>query len=165
MPLIIKWPGVTKPGWVSRRAGHQHRPVSHLPRRRRSALRPNQHLDGLNLQPLLAGEASLGRKSLFWHFPHYNEHPSSVPSSVIRRGPWKLIETFDPEGVELYNLADDLGETNNLAAAQTRAGQRPARRTGRVAADVGAEMMRPNPDYDPDAQLPKKEKEESRHET
>jgi uncharacterized sulfatase len=38
---------------------------------------------------------------------------------VIRRGPWKLIETFDPEGVELYNLAEDLGETRNLAPEQT----------------------------------------------
>jgi arylsulfatase A len=58
------------------------------------------------------------REAIFWHFPHYNQHPSAVPSSVIRKGPWKLIETFDPEGIELYNLEDDLSETTNLAAEQ-----------------------------------------------
>ena len=81
-------------------------------------LRPSQHRDGMNLQPLLEGENSLDREAIFWHFPHYNQHPSAVPSSVIRKGPWKLIETFDPVGVELYNLEADLSETTNLAAEQ-----------------------------------------------
>jgi arylsulfatase A-like enzyme len=98
------------------------------------------------------------RKSLFWHFPHYNEHPSSVPSSVIRRGPWKLIETFDPEGVELYNLADDLGETNNLAAARPDLVNDLRRELDTWRKDVGAEPMRPNPDYDPNVQLPTKKR-------
>jgi arylsulfatase A-like enzyme len=162
VPLIIKWPGVTKPGWVSAE------PVTSTdlyPTCLTAAglpLRPNQHLDGLSLQPLLASGASLGRKSLFWHFPHYNEHPSSVPSSAVRRGPWKLIETFDPEGVELYNLADDLGETNNLAAAKPELvgdlrGELEAWRK-----EVRAEMMRPNPDYDPSVQLPAKKKKDKR---
>ena len=116
----------------------------------------------MNLQPVLAGEASLGRKSLFWHFPHYNEHPSSVPSSVIRRGPWKLIETFDPEGIELYNLADDLGETNNLAAAKPELVNDLRRELDAWRKDVGAEMMRPNPDYDPAAETPKKGKKKAK---
>ena len=108
VPLLIKWPGLRcRAGHL--RAGHQHRSLSHLPRGGGSALAPQQHLDGLNLQPL-SGRGVARPQSLFWHFPHYNEHPSSVPSSVIRRGPWKLIETFDPEGIELYNLADDLAK-------------------------------------------------------
>ena len=74
-----------------------------------------------------------------------------MPSSVVRRGPWKLIETFDPEGVELYNLADDLGETNNLAAAKPDLAGELRRELDAWRKEVGAEMMRPNPDYDPAA--------------
>ncbi|HNQ87586.1 MAG TPA: sulfatase [Verrucomicrobiota bacterium] len=158
VPLIIKWPGVTKPGWVSAEPVTSSDLYPTCLAAAGLPSRPNQHLDGLNLQPLLASGASLGRKSLFWHFPHYNEHPSSVPSSAVRRGPWKLIETFDPEGLELYNLADDLGETNNLAAAKPELlsdlrGELEAWRK-----EVRAEMMRPNPDYDPNVPLPAKKR-------
>ena len=162
VPLIIKWPGVTQPGGViaepvtSTDLYPTCLAAAGLP------LRPHQHLDGLNLQPLFAGAASLQRQSLCWHFPHYNEHPSSVPSSVIRRGPWKLIETFDPEGLELYNLADDLGETNNLAAAKPELVNELHRELDAWRQDVGAELMRPNPDYDPAAVLPKKRKKSTR---
>jgi uncharacterized sulfatase len=77
---------------------------------------------------------------------------------VIRRGPWKLIETFDPEGVELYNLADDLGETRNLASAEPGRTVELRRELEAWRREVGAEMMRPNPDYDPNVQLPQKGK-------
>ena len=160
VPLIIKWPGVTKPGWISAE------PVTSAdlyPTCLAAAglpLRPNQHLDGVNLQPLLAGTASLGRRSLFWHFPHYNKHPSSLPSSVIRRGPWKLIETFDPEGVELYNLDDDLSETKNLVAEKADLVRGLRRELDAWRKDVRAEMMRPNPDYDPNSQPPTGKKKE-----
>ncbi|MHB8898050.1 MAG: sulfatase [Thermoguttaceae bacterium] len=158
VPLLIKWPGVTTPGSlvsepvVSTDLYPTCLAAAGLP------LRPNQHIDGLNLQPLLSGGTSLGRRALFWHFPHYNEHPSSVPSSVIRRGPWKLIETFDPQGIELYNLADDLGETENLAAAKPDLAGQLRRQLDAWRKEVGAEMMRPNPDYDPAAELPRKGK-------
>lgn len=158
VPLIVKWPGVTTPGGVSAEPVTSSDLYPTCLAAAGLPLRPNQHLDGLSLQPLLRGGASLGRQSLFWHFPHYNEHPSSVPSSVIRRGPWKLIETFDPEGVELYNLADDLGETRNLAAAQPELVRDLRRELDAWRKEVGAEMMRPNPDYDPDLQPSAKKK-------
>lgn len=162
VPLLIKWPGVTTPGWVSAEPVTSSDLYPTCLAAAGLPLRPNQHLDGHSLQPLFTGAASLGRKSLFWHFPHYNEHPSSVPSSVVRRGPWKLIETFDPEGVELYNLADDLGETNNLAAANPELAGELRRELDAWRQDVGAEMMRPNPDYDPSVPPPTKKKKARR---
>jgi arylsulfatase A-like enzyme len=158
VPLLIKWPGVTQPGWVSAEPVTSSDLYPTCLAAAGLPLRPQQHLDGLNLQPLFTGAASLERKSLFWHFPHYNEHPSSVPSSVIRRGPWKLIETFDPQGLELYNLADDLGETNNLAAANPELAGDLRRELDAWRQDVGAERMRANPDCDPNIQFPAKKK-------
>ena len=158
VPLIVKWPGVAQPGRVSAE------PVTSTdlyPTCLAAAglpLRPNQHRDGLNLQSVLSSGAALGRPALFWHFPHYNDHPSSVPSSVIRKGPWKLIETFDPEGVELYNLADDLSETRNQIDTQPVVAAELRRELEAWRRSVGAEMMPPNPDYDPSVQLPQKGK-------
>jgi arylsulfatase A-like enzyme len=158
VPLIVKWPGVTKPGLVV------NEPVTSTdlyPTCLAAAglpARPNQHQDGVNLRPLLAGEGSLAARSLFWHYPHYNEHPSSVPSSVIRKGPWKLIETFDPEGIELYNLANDLSETQNIATTETARVDELRRELDAWRNEVGAEMMTPNPDYDPSVKPSKKKK-------
>jgi arylsulfatase A-like enzyme len=156
VPLIIKWPGVSRSGDVISEPVTSSDLYPTCLSAAGESLRPNQHRDGLNLRPLLQGENSLNREAIFWHFPHYNRHPSSIPSSVIRKGPWKLIETFDPEGIELYNLKNDLSETTNLAAEQPELvadlhGQLNAWRR-----DVGAQMMEPNLDYDPAVELPKK---------
>jgi len=158
VPLIVKWPGVAQPDRVSAEPVTSTDLYPTLLAAAGQAPRPNQHRDGLNLQPVLAGSGSLGRAALYWHFPHYNEHPSSVPSSVIRKGSWKLIETFDPAGVELYNLADDLSEKNNFAAAQPTFAADLRRDLEAWRQTVGAEMMQPNPDYDPNVQWPQKGK-------
>jgi arylsulfatase A-like enzyme len=162
VPLIIKWPGMTRPGRVCDEPVISTDLYPTCLAAAGQPLRPNQHLDGLNLQPLLSDNATtLGREALFWHYPHYNDHPSSVPASVIRRGPWKLIETFDPEGVALYNLAEDLSETRNLATARTDLVKELRGRLDSWRRDVGAEMMRPNPDYDPQAPVPAKGKKKA----
>lgn len=156
VPFIVKWPGVTEAGRVS------NQPVistdlyptclaaAGLPQR------PNQHEDGVDLRPVLDGEGSLAERSLFWHYPHYNEHPSSVPSSVIRKGPWKLIETFDPAGIELYNLSNDLSETKDRASSEPAKVNELRHELEVWRRSVGAEMMKPNPDYDPHVKPSKK---------
>jgi arylsulfatase A-like enzyme len=152
VPLIVKWPGVARAGTVSAE------PVTSTdlyPTCLAAAglpARPHQHVDGLDLRPVLTGGKPLGRGSIFWHFPHYNDHPHSVPSGVVRRGDWKLIETFDPAGIELYNLAKDLGETRNLASAEPGRTAELRRELEEWRRSVGAEMMAPNPDWDPDFQ-------------
>ena len=148
VPLIVKWPGVSESGLTS---GVPVTSSDLYPTCLAAAGLPmnqNQHQDGVNLKPLLNGQGELPERSLYWHYPHYNSHPSSVPSSVIRRGDWKLIQTFDPVGLELYNLKDDIGESRNLAI------QRPGLVKELLAEldvwrlSVGAEQMRPNPDYE-----------------
>jgi arylsulfatase A len=151
VPLIVKWPGVSRAGRVIHEPVISNDLYPTCLSAAGLALRPNQHSDGVNLRSLLADTESLPPRSLFWHFPHYNKHPSSVPSSVIRKGDWKLIESLDPAGMELYNLKTDLGEMVDLAEKQ------PDRRDGLLKeleawrVSVRAERMLPNPDFDANA--------------
>ena len=76
----------------------------------------NQDIDGVDLTPILAGNNKLEREELYWHYPHY--HGSGwTPGAAIRRGDWKLIEFYESNTVELYNLSDDISETNDLSLA------------------------------------------------
>jgi arylsulfatase A len=103
-------------------------------------------LDGVNLAALLQDpKAGLSRDTLHWHLPHYHH---STPASAIRRGDWKLIEFFEGNELELYNLKADPGEKLNLAAMEKgRAGElRQALVEWRQ--KVGARMPVPNPNYD-----------------
>ncbi len=87
----------------------------------------DQPLDGLSLMPLLRQNAALPPRALFWHFPAYlQSYPQvfdqqrdplyrSRPCGIIRYGDWKLHEYFEEGDLELYNLADDIGEQTNLA--------------------------------------------------
>lgn len=74
----------------------------------------DQHKDGISLVPLLKENKKIEREAIFWHYPHY--HGSEwTPGAAIRSGDWKLIEFYDLETTELYNLADDIGEKHDLS--------------------------------------------------
>lgn len=149
VPLIVRWPGSIKPGSIS------HEPVVStdlyptILAATGQELRPHQHLDGENLLPLLTGDGSLDRDALFWHYPHYNEHPHNFPSGAIRAGDWKLIESFETGKLSLFNLAQDIGETNDLVGQEP---QKTAQLHEQLKAwrdRVKAEPMTPNPQYFP----------------
>jgi len=87
-------------------------------------------LDGQNILPVLTGTGTLKERPLFWHFPIYlqaylkegdpTQDPlfRTRPGSAVRLGDWKLIQYFENNDVELYNLKEDMGEKNNLAEAE-----------------------------------------------
>ncbi|MBN13492.1 MAG: hypothetical protein CMI17_10930 [Opitutaceae bacterium] len=114
----------------------------------RLPLRPYQHQDGLSLSALLKGETALDRENLFWHYPHYNQHPHSTPVSIIRRGAWKLIEFLETGEIELYNLTNDISETKNLVEAQPERTKKLLAELHEWQTEVGAEPMRANPYYE-----------------
>ncbi len=112
--------------------------------------RPGQHRDGLSLVPLLKGGTALDREALFWHYPHY--HGSAwTPGASIRAGDWKLIEFYDREKVELYNLKGDPGESRDLSRANPGKTSELLDRLHAWQKDVGARMPAPNPAYKPGA--------------
>jgi arylsulfatase A-like enzyme len=71
-------------------------------------------LDGESLVPLLQQQA-FNKEPLFWHIASSYKSP---PSSIIRKGKWKLIQNLLDGSVELYNLEQDLKESNNLATQE-----------------------------------------------
>ncbi len=148
VPVIINWPGKVKPGSVS------HEPVIStdfyptILAATGQKLRPHQHVDGRSLVPVLSGTGSLDRKAIYWHYPHYNQHPQSFPSGVIRAGDWKLIEAFETGEVSLYNLANDIGETNDLSAKEPAKVAELHARLKAWREQVDADPMRPNPEYE-----------------
>lgn len=74
---------------------------------------PDHHVDGVSLLPLMHGN-SIPQRSLFWHYPHYGNQ-GGEPSSIVRRGEWKLIKYHEDQSLELYNVKEDIEELTDLA--------------------------------------------------
>ena len=111
---------------------------------------PLRECDGRNLAPLLTGWGDVPYPEdhpLFWHYPHYNRHPSSSPVSVIRRGPWKLIEFLESGETELYHLEKDIGESENLAHTKPELAAQLMQQLQDWKQSVRADPMTPNPLY------------------
>ena len=80
----------------------------------------NQLLDGVSFATVLRNPTTkLDRDTNYWHYPLEKKHFLGGRSAgAIRKGDWKLIEFFDTGELELYNLKDDIGESQNLAESQ-----------------------------------------------
>lgn len=146
VPLIVRAPGVTKPG------SRSETPVVSMdffPTMLELAglgLMPDKHADGESLVPLLTGSGGLERTSLYWHYPHY--HGSTwTPGAAIRSGDYKLIEFYDYEKVELYNLRDDLGEQQELSAHLPEIKEKLLKELHDWQKRMGAKMPTINPNY------------------
>jgi arylsulfatase A-like enzyme len=114
VPLIVRAPGMTRPGSVQTTPVISTDFYPTLLELTGLSLRPDQHHDGVSIVNLFRGGSALAERTLYWHYPHY--HGSTwAPGGALRDGDWKLIEFFDEGTAELYNLASDLGERENLA--------------------------------------------------
>ncbi len=121
VPWMVQWKGRIPAGKVDDRPVIQ---LDILPTALAAAgveTKPEWKLDGVNLLPLLTGEKS-GRphEALFWRFGQ---------QIAARVGDWKLVKATgnatmerggaaSTEGAELYNLAKDIGEKENLASKE-----------------------------------------------
>jgi hypothetical protein len=75
------------------------------------------------------------------------------PGGAIRDGDYKLLEYFENGTVQLFNLAEDIGEHKDLAKIEVEKTQELTRKLHRWRKKVGAQMMKPNPNYDPTTDL------------
>lgn len=142
-PMIVKWPGVTRPGTAC------DKPLiieDFYPTILEMAGIKNyktvQHVDGISFVPLLnaSGDPSRGRK-LYWNFPNLwgNTGPGIGPTAVVREGDWKLIYYYEDGRKELFNIREDIGETQNQAQQQPKLVQKLSRELGRYLRSAGAQ--------------------------
>jgi arylsulfatase A-like enzyme len=168
VPFYIRVPGVTRSGSTC------DTPVSgidFLPTLLELAgitAHPKQVVDGVSLVPLLRG-GTIAPRPLFWHYPHYGNQ-GGEPSSIIHSGDWKLIHYWEDGHNELYNLAADIGETNDLAKSESIRTVELWTELQAWLKETGAKIPKPNPDYQPawatqqqQAMLKLKERLEKQH--
>lgn len=148
-PMIIRWPGVTTPGSV---CASPVISTDFYPTFLEIAglkPRPAQHLDGMSLVPLLnSPRATLSREAIYWHYPHYGNQGGS-PTGAVRAGNFKLIEFYEDNLVELYDLDQDIGEHKNLAADMPQRAFAMRKLLDDWRRQVGARMPMPNPRHRP----------------
>jgi arylsulfatase A-like enzyme len=118
-PMIIKWPGVVRPGSTCSEVVTSTDFYPTMLQMAGLPLKPEQHLDGVSLVPLLKNEGRLNREAIYWHYPHYHGS-GNRPSGAVRAGDYKLIEWYEDDSIELYNLKNDIGEKHNLADQMLR---------------------------------------------
>ena len=143
VPLMVRWPGVTAKGAVCKTPvllADLHATLAAaagLPRPAKAVI------DGLDLTPVLKDAAAkLDRDALFFHYPHYYE--TTTPVGAVRASDWKLLEYFEDDRVELYNLADDLGEKTDLAKRMPKKAAELRQRLHDWRKEVDAAMPTPN---------------------
>ena len=123
----------------------------------------NHKGDGVSIVPLLKGN-KIKDRALYWHFPAYlqsyqraDEQPDPLfrarPCSVIRKGRWKLIEYFENNNVELFDLNEDIGEKNNLSKRRPEIAKSLKTHLDIWRKKTAAAVpMKKNPDYDAEAE-------------
>jgi len=144
VPLIIKYPGKGKPGTMIRT------PVSSID------FFPtildicgikytDEEIDGVNLTPLLEKD-EMPERPLFWHYPHYSNQ-GGEPGSAIRLGKFKLIDNFEKERAELYDLENDISEKNDISALYPEKTEELYKLLNEWRKLNNAKMMLPNPKW------------------
>ena len=120
VPMIVKWPKKITAGSIStvQVTGTDHYPafldIAGLP------LQPDMHRDGESYLPALQGK-KYHRKPMFWHSALGRPtQTGDTRSSAVIDGDWKLIQWYSldnesVERVELFNIAEDPGEQQNLS--------------------------------------------------
>ena len=154
-PCFVIWPRVTTPG---SRSEQMLSSVDFYP----TVLdmlglkpKPDLKLDGRSFASALRGKP-IDRGAIFCHYPHYSPLIGSVPSSYVHQGDWKLIRFYadsakQTDRVELYNLRDDIGETNDLAAKTPAKVRELSALMDRFLRDTHATIPKPNPNYKPES--------------
>lgn len=122
VPYIVRWKGNIKPGITDYPVdgADQYPTLLELAGLNK---KPEQHLDGQSIAPLLMGKSQAKHKPMFWHFGaggKLAEISGTKPGVAVRDGNYKLIEWYKSGKYELYNLKKDIGEQNDISQKRRR---------------------------------------------
>ena len=144
-PLIVKWPGVTEAGTANDTPVTSTDYYPTVLEMAGLSPQPQQHVDGVSIVPALKGVVEWDRGPLFWHYPHYGNQ-GGTPGSSVRRGDHKLIEFFEDDTLELYNLRQDVGEDHNLADEEPELAREMHALLAGWRERIAAKIPQPNPE-------------------
>ncbi len=124
VPMIAWWPGHIKQGRTSDHIGYFADVLPTLATL--AGAEVPGHLDGISFLPTLLDQPQRQQqhKYLYWEF-----YEGAGGAQAVRAGDWKAVRKPAFDGtIELYNLADDLSESRDLAAAHPQIVAEMARR-------------------------------------
>ena len=146
VPSIIKWPNVVQKNSICEEPITSPDYYPTILEMVGQTKITNQHSDGKSLLPLLKQSNNFSRNAIYWHYPHYHGS-NNRPSAAIRSGDFKLIQWFENDAVELYNLKTDIGEQHNLAGEIPEKASELKNRLEEWQQGIGALFPEKNPDY------------------
>ena len=154
-PMIVAWPPLVEAGSRSDAIVQSIDFYPTLLELTGVPARDGQSFDGVSIVPALRGEP-LERDAIFVHIPQYTPATLHRPSTSVRRGDWKLIRFYcdgpdQQDRHELYNLAEDIGETTDLAGQEQDIVSELSALIDRFLSDTEAVVPTPNPRYRPGA--------------
>ncbi|NVK26094.1 MAG: sulfatase [Gammaproteobacteria bacterium] len=120
VPLIIKWPGKIEADSTQAETVINTDFFPTFLDVASAAVPKDIPLEGESLLPLLTNTGSLQRDAIFFHYPNYAWHAKNRLGGAVISNQFKLIQWYDDDSVELYNLADDPYESNDLANAKPK---------------------------------------------
>ena len=113
MPLIVKWPGNTKPGSVNTNLV-QNLDYAETFLEMAGAEIPGD-MQGQSLVPLLRGEkVENWRSSIYYHFYEYPSVHMVPKHNGVRNERYKLIQIYEFGEWEFYDLQNDPDESKNV---------------------------------------------------
>jgi arylsulfatase A-like enzyme len=149
VPLIVKWPEQGKHGIE---CSVPVTSVDFFPTIMNMVGAPEgigKDKEGIDISPLVQGKI-IKRGPIYWHYPHYSNHGMQSPGGAIRDGDYKLLEYYEHGTVQLFNLKNDIGEQNDLSKIEIDKTKELRDKLHQWLKNVGAKMMKPNPNYDPE---------------
>jgi len=144
VPLIVNVPGKTKPGTIVRSPVSSIDYFATIIELTGSGVY-DLKTDGVSIVPLL-NEDKMKERPLFWHYPHYSNQ-GVEPGSAVRLGRYKLIDNFEKERQELYDLENDLSEQHDISTANPQKTVELYNLLKDWRTKTGAKMMKPNPNW------------------
>lgn len=144
VPLIIKAPGVQQD---TREVKTPVSSIDYFPTiiELTGSVQSENPVDGISIVPLLKNDKIIDRP-LYWHYPHYSNQ-GIEPGSAIRLGNYKLIDNFEKERQELYDLEKDISEEFDISAGNPEKTKELYNKLAEWRKNTNAKMMEPNPNF------------------
>ena len=104
-------------------------------------------IDGQSIYPVLINpDAKYDRGPVYWHYPHFSNQQGR-PAGGMRWGDFKIVENYETNVVELFNLKEDISETTDLSDKMPDKKKEMYDLFVKWRKSVNAQMPLPNPDY------------------